>query len=414
MVLGLSGTIQAAEMKAGDWISKSNYEQVKGNTFQGHKIEDMIFPKMKEQILQWGLQIQLKEYEKYEYPPVYYEFTEKYKGTVKLEDGGRKISNYVAGQPFELDPDDPLVGWKCIWNTFYGRQLGDCIVTPKFGYVFVDMKRGVERTQWGEWGNYYYKNRHIYPPVPVHETKENLYSKNLLFFVYPFDVKGLGVMAINYDDDRLQENWAYLRSVRRVRRLSAAAWMDPIGGTDQLYDDQEIFNAYPAWYQDYKYMGKKKLLIPRNVPYDIWLTEEDSIIDQYPRMDLTNPPYCQPLGEYEPADVHILETIPPDYHPYSKKVCYIDEEAWKPVQAVCYDRKGEYWKYFNIAGSPKPGEKGLDRGEENKYMMSIWGHMMDFQKMHATNWNNCLKFTINPKGIDDKYFSTERLRQAGR
>lgn len=409
VLVGLCGTGMTAEMKAGDWISKDNYEQVKGNTFEGNTIGDMLTPKLVEQIMKYNLKMQLKNYEKYEFPEQYYKYTEQFKGTVKLEDNGRKLVNYKAGQAFEIDLQDPLVGWKVIWNTFYGRQLGEVVHTPKFGYVFVDMRRGYERTQWGEWGNYYYKNRLLVPPTPVHETPENLYSKNLLFFVYPFDIRGLGVMALNYDDERLQENWAYLRSVRRVRRLSAAAWMDPIGGTDQLYDDQEIYNARPEWYQDFKLIGKKKLLMPRNVPYDIWKTEEKDLIAQYPRMDLKNPPYCQPIGEWEPADVYILETIPPDFHPYSKKVCYIDAEAWKPLQAECYDRKGEYWKYFNVAGSPKPD---LQFGK--KYMLSIWGHMIDYQKMHSTNWNNCMDFNMNPKGIDDKFFSTERLMQAGR
>lgn len=55
-------------MKAGDWITKDNYEQVKNNTFEGHTIQDMITPKLKEQILKWGLKMQLKNYEKYEFP----------------------------------------------------------------------------------------------------------------------------------------------------------------------------------------------------------------------------------------------------------------------------------------------------------------------------------------------------------
>mgnify|MGYP000308388747 CR=1 FL=1 len=41
LLLGFSGNAQAAEMKAGDWISKDNYEQVKNNTFEGHTIEEI-------------------------------------------------------------------------------------------------------------------------------------------------------------------------------------------------------------------------------------------------------------------------------------------------------------------------------------------------------------------------------------
>jgi hypothetical protein len=302
-----------------------------------------------------------------------------------------------------------MVGWKAIWNTMYGRQLGDHVLTPKFSYVYVDMKRGVERMQFGEWGNYYYFNRTKIPPVPVHETEENLYSKALLFFVYPFDVRGIGVLQMNYDDDRMQQNWTYLRAYRRIKRLSSAAWMDPIGGTDMLYDDQEIYNARPEWYDGFNYLGKKKLLTVRNMPYLIWKEDEKSIIDQFPLMDLTTPPYNQPLSLWEPAWTHVIECIPPDYHPYSKKIIYVDDEAWKPLLSEMYDRKGDYWKFFHVGGSPKPCQ-----AFGRPYMMSVNGHISDYQKMHSTQWNNCKDFHMNATGIDEGYFTIERLKAAAK
>jgi len=404
----------SAQLKEGDIISKDNWEQVKGQTFDGGfgggKIEEMLTPKLIEQIVNWNLKIRLKNYQRYEFPIECQELTKKYGGTYKLE--GKRLPGYIAGIPFPwetIDPKDPKAGWKAIWNVLYGRQIGDQMVTPKFGYVFIDGKRGVERMQHGEWANYYYKNRSKVPPVPVHETPDNLYSKNLLFFVYPYDIRGLGMMAIKYDDDRNQQSYAYLRSVRRIRRLSSAAWMDPIGGTDQLYDDQEIYDARPEWYDDFKYLGRKKMLITRNLPYVLWKEDEKGIYEQFPWMDLRTPPFWQPLSVWEPAWVHVIECIPPSYHPYSKKIIYVDEEECKPLLSEMYDRKGEFWKFFHVGGSPKPDEQW-----GRKFVLSANGHICDYQKMHATAWNNPASFVINPKGISEDYFTVERLRAAGK
>jgi hypothetical protein len=410
LLLGLSGQVQAAEMKAGDMITKDNWEQVKNNTFHGDKIEDLVTEKLAWQIQNWELKMELKDYEKFEFPPEMQAYTQQFKDTVKLSDGGRKLENYQAGIPFpdELDPKDPLSAWKVIWNTMYGRHIGDCIRTPNFAYVLVDGKRGYERMQVGEWANYYYKNRTKIPPVPVHETDDNYYLKNLLFFVYPFDIRGLGVLALKYDDERLEQSWAYLRSVRRIRRLSSAAWMDPIGGTDQLYDDQEIWNARPEWYDSFNYLGKKKMLIVRNMPYLIWEEDEKSVIDQFPLMDLKTAPYWQPLSLWEPAQVHVLETIPPKHHPYSKKTIYIDDEEWKPLLSEMYDRKGEFWKFFHVGGAPKPDPWGRE------WVISVNGHIQDYQKMHCTQWNNSKDFNMNTEGLTVDFFTVDRLKAAGK
>jgi uncharacterized protein DUF1329 len=52
-----------------------------------------------------------------EWPPPYRDATEKYSQQVRLSPDGRTMVNYVAGQPFQfLDPNDPSIATKIIWN----------------------------------------------------------------------------------------------------------------------------------------------------------------------------------------------------------------------------------------------------------------------------------------------------------
>ena len=64
-----------------------------------------------------GMTIQVIETRKVEWPKAYKNATEKYAGQVKIAEDGRDIMNYVAGAPFPaIDANDPLAGFKVMWN----------------------------------------------------------------------------------------------------------------------------------------------------------------------------------------------------------------------------------------------------------------------------------------------------------
>ena len=91
----------------------------------------------------------------------------------------------------------------------------------------------------------------------------NIAQKTYFVAHYPQDIRGLGLFSVRYNqaDSKVpDDSYAYLKSVRRVRRLSGGAWMDPIGGTDQLYDDWDIWDAAPTKYKSNKLIEKRWVL----------------------------------------------------------------------------------------------------------------------------------------------------------
>src|SRR5947199_8493919 len=77
--------------------------------------------------------LSIVETKRVEWPTAYKEATEKYSGQVKLRPDGLQLLNYVAGQPFpKLDPQDPQVAVKIMWNYEYKFNPTDDLVLRNF------------------------------------------------------------------------------------------------------------------------------------------------------------------------------------------------------------------------------------------------------------------------------------------
>ena len=104
----LSGPV-AAEVKPGDFINSDN----------ASKVKDLVCPGVYWR-LQNGMTIRIVPTERIDWPPPYKEATEKYSPQVRLTADHRSLVGYVAGQPFPLmDPNDPDVATKIMWNYFF-------------------------------------------------------------------------------------------------------------------------------------------------------------------------------------------------------------------------------------------------------------------------------------------------------
>src|SRR5262249_56836489 len=72
-----------------------------------------------------GMRMDIVPSERLEWPPPYKSATEKYSTQVRLNDHG-ELRNYVAGLPFPLlDPNDPNVAAKVMWNFSFRPQYTD-------------------------------------------------------------------------------------------------------------------------------------------------------------------------------------------------------------------------------------------------------------------------------------------------
>lgn len=421
---GIGGAV-AADAAPGTKINKANIDQVKDMTFEGHRIGELIPERIEWQIKTMGMELTLAKStpESGSLDPRVVEATKKFSSNAKLDTNTFLVTGWTAGVPFpDIDVKDPWAGVKVVWNYTYGQPRGDHFHCP-FTFNLVDGNTGMERVQNWIFARYYMLGRVTGGSMNIGDG--SIYHKSLLFATGPQDIKGLGTFSIRYNDPKFDDIWAYVRSVRRIRRLSGGAWMDPIGGTDHLADDLETFNAHPAWYKGYKLLGKQYVLAVSNSQSTqpdrskrwSWFPKEGSDEARFPRMDLAHSPYWNPIDIYEVRPVYIVESTPPDYHPMTKRVNWFDASNWRPYYAAAYDRKGDFWKWIHFSTGPWPSIDGWTNpatGKPVDYMFTYWGVNIDHQRRHATFFNIAEGCTMNAPGALPDDYSLAQLEAAGR
>jgi hypothetical protein len=78
-------------------------------------------------LVRQGMRMRIGSTGRIDFPPPYQDATEKYSGQVTLNHKG-ELEHYVAGLPFPLvDPNDPQVATKVMWNLSFGPELADTI-----------------------------------------------------------------------------------------------------------------------------------------------------------------------------------------------------------------------------------------------------------------------------------------------
>src|ERR1700683_458219 len=108
LLLGCAAGARADEVKPGDLINKDKAAKVQDLVSPGNFI-----------LVQRGMQMHIIATDKLEWPPPYKTATEKYASQVSLGADGA-IRGHVAGQAFPLlDPNDPDMALKVMWNFSY-------------------------------------------------------------------------------------------------------------------------------------------------------------------------------------------------------------------------------------------------------------------------------------------------------
>ncbi len=402
------GQVHAGELQAGFVITKDNFDKIKTETFEGKTIASMVPEKLELMIKKFGLTIKLAHSKKIEMDPKYVNATKEQSKNVKFDPATRTMSGWKAGMPFPPETiklDDPTAGDKVIWN-LRAATYGATMDLRDISFVFISGATGVERVQRWQSRRYYMEGR--LDGGPVSEGDGSITQKTYLFATSPQDIRGLGTFSIRYNDPtsaKPDDTWAYLKSVRRTRRLSGGAWMDPIGGTDQLYDDWDIWDAFPTKYRANKLVGKRWVLAVAHSPLVSVDNSKRDTPAEFPSVGLTDAPYYFPAKhiEWEPREVYVVEGTPPAEHPYSKKVVYMEVNFPRPYLGEMYDQKGEFWKYLIFQNRPDTGEDGY------KAVMPVVGHVVDVKRNHSTTWSANMK--ANPKGVKENDVSLSKLEE---
>ncbi|MCU1719043.1 DUF1329 domain-containing protein [Pseudomonas sp. 5P_3.1_Bac2] len=396
----------AAELKPGTQINAGNLSQHLSDTFEGTALSDLLTERMQILIRDEGLQINLAASKPVVLGKDYMAATKANAGKATLNPDTRQVDGWVAGIPFpDVQASDPLAAEKLIWNHHYAQPNKNVMDYPKFAYLFIDPKSGLERKQEWRFLRYQMKGRlGVQNPV---EGDGSIFTKTLLYATYPSDIRGLGLFTIRHDSPKLEDSWAYVKSVRRTRRLSGGTWMDPIGGTDQLSDDIEIFNAHPSWYPEYKLLGKRKMLVVAHSTQTPWDAKAKGNAE-FPIVDLANAPHWNPNDSWEPRDVWVIEAVTPPEHPYGKKVMYMDTQFPRFYQAEAYDRKGQFWKWMNYH------LKTINLADGDTAIASAAGFTIDYQRRHGTVFILGEGTTMNTPGITADDVNLRELEKVAR
>jgi hypothetical protein len=412
-VIALSFSLSAparADVEPGDLISRSNVERAR----------ELLHPG-----LLWcvdhGLVMEIVPYKGATYPPVYQRATEQYAARVGISPDGNSLSNYVAGQPFPvLDPNDPQMARKVMWNYYYNPYVTDDFTVRYFdadtGPITKEGMRIERHFVLEHLKRLMYNGRVHVDPVPeYHDNPDGYrYREALHPVLEPFDLKGVGSSLARYlDPERQDDTWLYLPQIRRVRRLSSAQRSDALFGQDIDMDSYGGYAGNPAWFE-WRFLGERTILAA--VHGKRWPAH-----------------WCEGQGDFvfcdawEKRQVWVVEGRSkfPQYA-YGKRVLFVDKEAFYTPSTDIYDRGMELWKIWingiNVGYRPFPEAEVSVYDYETGFIPNIT--MVDMQLEHATRaalpshqfpgeegwyWN------MGPKvGLTPDFFTVAQLIRAGR
>lgn len=357
-----------ADVSPGDVVTAANLEQAK----------DLISPGL-QWCVQHGMTLSVVETRAIEWPKLYKEATEKYAGQVSLSSDGQ-LENYVAGLPFpDLDPNDPQAALKIMWNYEYKFLITDDYDTPELeadtgiigsngSGMHIERHLIIDRMR-----RLYYNGRLYVDPQPeLPNSKGIRYRESMHPFLEPFDLKGIGTASIRYvDPSKQDDSWLYLPSLRRVRRLSTAQRSDALFGQDTDADSYFGYSGHIAW-MEWRLLGEKTILAPmhtRNYPVKWGEGRADFSIDDV----------------WEKREVYVIEGVSKlSQYAYSKRLIFIDKEAWVVPVSDIYDRGGQLWKVwitmFSFRNEAFPGAMKYE--DEVGFIPALV--MVDIQSGHAT------------------------------
>ena len=399
--LALGGAAQAEEVAEGTLLSAATIDSLLDKTLDGQPIRSVLVGQQEKMIRQYGWQMKLVKATPVKVTSGLLELTEKHKGEASL-DAGKHLVNYTTGVPFpDLDPADPDAGYKLTYNILRVGWLGDALNLQPLNFLIIDGKRGLEKEQGWVYRRFLMSGRLTEPPV----LDSTIAKYEALVNVYPNDTRGLGLLTVNYADGRLPDVYAYVKSLRRVRRLSSGAWADPVQGTDLLFDDTFGLNLDPTWYDNWKLLGKRKALVVDKSIMSV-MDEKASGNAKYPFMRLGEAPYWNFIADnYEVHDVYELEGLPKNNHLVSRRHMFVGATLGAPkfYWQDHYDRKGEHWHTEVVSYK----DWKWDDGRTGPTVTGVL--LVDVQRLHATAFGYSSGFHFNEPGAKAADYTPEAL-----
>ncbi len=360
-----------------------------------------------------GMEITIKDAGDLTPATVYTDATEKHYGTATIAADGA-IENYAAGRPFDPEKFVPGTdsGWKMVWNWNY-RWQNDGLRSGEVHWVWV--RRGgdhnsheimnetyaryyegggtFERVLTGPYKRFLMAHNSKYPDCDYKVNCGKGFAKDTEFreytgFTAPFDIAGTAFLILRYDDPRrADDSWAYIPSLRRVRRISVEVKSDSLLGTDHTLEDFYGFNGRPMEH-DWEYVGSVRMLVVA-------------------RSRNTDAVYYGPNGwaikdDYALRLVDVMRQIPKKKsHPYSEKFIHVDRQSGESYYACAFDQAGELWKVWQLTKvwSEDPQIQDAPLGEYNRFETPVGTRFQLFQSINVIDLQNDRGTLVPVRGI---------------
>jgi len=405
LVLLLGGAALAAEVAPGSVMSAANVDALKDQTLDGVLIRDMLTERQEWIIRNQGLSMRLESATPLPDDPAKLERTRRYSGQVSFDPSTRLVTGFVAGAPFPtVDDADPYAGDKIVYNQAYGAIYGDSSISAPMMVVTIGGTKGIETVNTYRFARFYLLGRNSGEPTMGDGSRRILQT---FVGLEPEDIRGSGTFQVRYADERYDDVYVYIRSLRRIRRLSSGAWADPVQGTDLLQDELFGLNAHPTWYSSIKLLGKKKVLaITHGSPTFMW-DRANGKLEAISGIDFKTAPFWQLTDRWEPVDAYQLEITPKPTHLLSKKIVWMSANPYTPLvlSSEAFDKKGEFWRYTMNRFAVAKNGRGID-------VVYFGGSVtQDYQRMHATALVSTPTWVIDPPDSRVEDFDVDGMKR---
>jgi Protein of unknown function (DUF1329) len=215
----------SAQVKPGDFITPQN----------ASKVKDLVAPGVYYKV-ERGMTMKIIPSGRIDWPPPYQEATEKYADQVRLSPDKRSLTNYVAGQPFPfLDPNDPNVATKIIWNNVFRPLQTDDYDLRYFSCENVRTGlnrpyRVLDEIDVGHYAGYNEVGRTEVDPLLIDPDYKKT-NRYWLFGLYPImapeGMRGAGFIRFRYQSPKKADDiWSWDTGSRRLRRLNEGFMSD--------------------------------------------------------------------------------------------------------------------------------------------------------------------------------------------
>ena len=330
------------------------------------------------------------------YPDSVYTQTRQNATLAKLTtDGKDNLAQAVGGGfPFAI----PKSGAEAVWNHRLRWQGEGRIEYYQTNFINPDGTfYGLAQDQW------------LITPFASAKAKSiddvgDVQMKILNVATAPASRTGEVIMA-HYFLNKGNDAWMYFPGQRRVRRLPAFEYDNPIPG----YENLETADQYPMFAgmldrYNWKLVGKQEMYIPYNSFKFVAKRKVSEVYGGlYPNRDLMR---------YELHRVWKVEATVKQgmRHMFAKRVFYIDEDTWMIMAADLYDAQGKLWRVMEASLYPAV-ELGACVGQE---FMSWDLNVNRYMAENATQESKPTDWLAGAEGrIDAKRFEPDDLRRAG-